>query len=109
MMKLYGWLSLAALCALPQVTRAAPAVPPKALGSVEATVKFCAQADSKSADKYKEWGKLLVREMSEKELAEARSSSDYKETYETITAELEKIPSDKAVETCRAALTQSDK
>jgi len=109
MMKLFGTLSLAALIALPLLALAAPPVPPKALGSVEATVNFCVRVDSKSADKYKEWGKSLVRDMSEKELADARDSSDYKETYDAITVELDKVPTEKAVEACRASLKESNK
>ena len=103
-MKLYCILGLAAFVVLSQFTLAAPSIPPKALGQVEATINYCAKADSKSADKYKEWGKAIVAGMSEKELAEARESSDYKDTYSAITSELDKLPADKVVENCRAAL-----
>lgn len=64
-------------------------------------LNFCGHADSKSTERYKKWAKLLVREMSEKELDDARSSSQYEETYEAVTSELEKIPADDAVEGCR--------
>src|ERR1700688_1896648 len=100
-MKLYRVLALAAVTVLPQLALAAPPVTPKALGSVEATISFCSRVDSKNADKYKEFGKVVTRDMSEKELAEARSSSDYKETFDSITAELEKVSTEKAVEACR--------
>ena len=106
-MRLYSILGLAAFFVLSQFTLAAPSIPPKALGQVEATINFCAQADSKLADKYKEWGKAIVADMSEKELKEARDSSDYKETYSAITGQLEKVPAEKAVESCRAALEGS--
>jgi hypothetical protein len=108
-MKLYPVLGLAAILSIPQLALAAPPVPPKALGSVEATIDFCSRVDSKSADKYKEWGKLLVRDMTEKELAEARGSSEYKETYDALSAELEKLPKEKAVDGCRASLKESTK
>jgi hypothetical protein len=108
-MKLYLVLGLVAILSIPQLVLAAPPVPPKALGSVEATIDFCSRVDSKSADKYKEWGKLLVRDMSEKELAEARGSSEYKETYDALSAELEKLPKEKAVDACRASLKESTK
>jgi len=42
--------------------------------------------------------------MSEKELAEARESAEYKENYSAITSQLDKLPTDKAVESCRAAV-----
>jgi hypothetical protein len=102
-------LGLAAIVSIPQLVLAAPPVPPKALGSVEAKIDFCSRIDSKSADKYKEWGKLLVRDMSEKELAEARGSSEYKETYDALSADLEKVPKEKAVDACRASLKESTK
>ena len=103
-MKLYYVLGLATFVVLSQFTLAAPAIPANALGQVEATINFCVRADAKSVDKYKEWGKAIVAGMSEKELAEARESAEYKENYSTITSQLEKAPADKAVESCRAAL-----
>ena len=109
-MKIYPVLGLAAIVSVvSQLALAAPPVPPKALGSVEATIHFCSRVDSKLADKYKEWGKLLVRDMSEKELAEARGSSEYKEAYDSLSAELEKLPTKKAVDACRASLQESPK
>jgi hypothetical protein len=76
---------------------------------VEATVSFCAHVDSKSADQYKDLGKKVVGGLSEKELAEARSSDDYNQTFEAITDQLEKVPQEKALATCRAALRGSGK
>ena len=101
MTRFLGKLSLIALVAVPLLTFAATPVPPKTLGTLEATLNFCARVDSKSADKYKEWGKMLVRDISAKDLAEARDSSEYKETYDANTAELEKVSKDKAMEACR--------
>jgi hypothetical protein len=109
LMRLHHVLGLAAVLTLSQPTPAASPIPPKALGPVEATVDFCIKADSKSADQYKQWGKSLVREMSEKELVAARNSDEYKEAYAGIKTELEKIPAEKAAGSCRAALEQSDK
>lgn len=107
-MKLYG-IGLAVFLVLPQFTLAAPPIPPKALGQVEATVDFCVRVDSKFADKYKALGKAVVAGLSEKELKEARDSSDYKETYREITGQLEKTPADKVVEGCRASLGDAGK
>jgi len=103
-MKLYYVLGLATFAVLSQFTLAAPAIPSSALGQVEATINFCVRADAKSADRYKEWGKAIVAGMSEKELAEARESAEYKENYSAITSQLDKLPTDKAVESCRAAV-----
>ena len=104
-MTFYRTFCFAALLAIPQLMPA-ESIPPAALGQVEATVNFCAQADAKAADRYKEIGKSLVAGMSEKELAEARRSSEYKETYEAITTELQKMPADQAIESCRVSMPE---
>jgi hypothetical protein len=108
-MKFYCALCLLAVLAFSQLTPAAPPVPAKVLGHLDATVNFCARVDSASADKYKEIVKGTVKGMSEKELAEARSSAEYKQTYAAITTEREKIPEEKAVESCRAVLKDANK
>ena len=109
MIRRYAMLSVVALMALPLLTLAAEPVPPKTLGALEATLNFCSRVDTKSLDKYKEWGKMLVHDMSEKQVTEARGSGEYKETYDATTTELEKVPAKKAVEACRGFLTGSNK
>ena len=94
---------------IPVCAVSAPPVPPKALGNVEAIVNFCVRVDQESADKYKSLQKAVTHDMTEKELAEARDSADYKEAYDAVTGELEKIPAEKAPKSCRAALEQSSK
>lgn len=102
-MKLYRVLGLAGFVVFSQFTLAAPSIPPKALGQVEATIAFCARVDSKWTGRYKELGKVVVAGMWGKQLDGARDSSDYKESYRAITSQLEKVPADTAVESCRAA------
>lgn len=109
MVKLSCTLSLAAILTFPQVTFAASSVPAKALGQIEAAGDFCARVDAPSADKYKAAGKALVRGMSEKEVKEARESSDYRTAYDTMTGALEKVPQDKAVESCRSSVGNDSK
>jgi hypothetical protein len=100
-MKFSRTLGLVAVFTLSQLTLATATVTPGSLGQVEAAVRFCARVDSNSADRYEELGKKIVAGMPEKDLAEARSSSEYKETFESVTHELERVPIDKAVEGCR--------
>jgi hypothetical protein len=107
-MKLSYICCLAALIAVPQQFAATPPLPPPVLGQLEASV-FCIQADTKFADKYKELGKKLVADMSEKEVAEARASAEYKEGFNTMTAQLRELPKEKAVDACRASLRESTK
>lgn len=109
MVKFYRSLGLVAVLTFANHTLAAPAVPPKALGMVEAKLDFCSRVDSESADKYKEYGKTVVAGMSEKELKEARESSDYKAAYNALTGQLEKIPQEKAVASCRKDLNDATK
>ena len=104
-MKFSRTLGIAVLFAFPALILGASSVPPAALGQVEATINFCSKVDSSSAAQYKEWGKRLVANMTEKELKEARDSSEYKQNYDSITSQLEKVPADKAVQNCRAALS----
>jgi hypothetical protein len=104
LMKFTRTLGLMAVFAIPQHAPAAAPVPPGSLGQVEATVKSCARVDSKSADRYEELRKKVVAGMSEKDLAAARSSNEYNETFESVAKEFERLPTDKALAGCHAAL-----
>jgi len=46
-------------------------------GKVEGILDFCAKADPQSAAKYQEQKKALVKDATEKEVAEARQSQQY--------------------------------
>jgi hypothetical protein len=78
-------------------------MPPQSLGQMEATLKFCGAVNPKSEANYKEFGKMLVKEATEEELAKARASSEYKESYGTIMEKLGKVAKDKALESCASA------
>ncbi|SRR6266550_6003470 len=80
----------------------------EAFGKVEGTLDFCAQADAASAPKYQERKKMLVKDLPEKEVADARASQEYLDAHQEITTELEKLPKEKVVEACTAYL-KSDK
>jgi hypothetical protein len=109
MVKLSLTLIVLTTLTLPQTVCAESSIPPKALAQIEARVDFCVRVDAASADQYKALGKAIVADMSEKELKEARESSDYKPAYDGLTGQLEKIPHDKAVEGCRAGLSDATK
>jgi hypothetical protein len=98
-MKIHRILCLSALIALPQLALAE--LPPNsALGQVEGTIDFCAQVDPQSAAKYEERKKLLVQGQPEKEVAEARKTTEYKEAHDAIREALGKVPKDQAVKGC---------
>jgi len=75
-----------------------------AFGKVEGTLDFCSQADAASAPKYQERKKILVKDVPEKELAEARASQEYLDAHGEVTTELEKLPKEKVVQACTAFL-----
>jgi len=79
-----------------------------AFGKVEGMLDFCAQTDTAAAPKYQERKKMLIKDLPEKEVAEARASQEYLDAHQEITTELEKLPKEKVVEACTAYL-KSDK
>ena len=106
-MKIHRILWLSAVLTLPHLALA-KLPPSSALGQVEGTLDFCAQVDPQSAVKYQEYKKVLVQDASEKELAEARKSSEYKEAYDAIGDALGKVPKDQVVKAC-TSLVESKK
>ncbi|HYL13126.1 MAG TPA: hypothetical protein VEV41_08825 [Terriglobales bacterium] len=107
-MKIYRILCVALAIILPQLALAKLPFPNDAFGRVEATLDSCAQADPPSASKYQEAKKALVKDVPEKEVAEARASQEYRDAYDATTTEIGKQPKDKVVEACTASL-KSDK
>jgi hypothetical protein len=95
-------LGVAVLLAL--LARADRSFSKSGLGTVEGTLDYCKQVDAPAAAKYEERKKILVRDVPEEEVAEARASEEYKRAYEKIDAELGKVPKDKMVEGCAAYL-----
>jgi hypothetical protein len=98
-MKIPAILCLSAM-ALTPLALAKLTMSPQSLGQVEATLKFCSGVNPKAEAKYKEFGKMLVKEATDEELKKVRASSEYKESYDSITEQLAKAPKDKAVESC---------
>jgi len=72
-------------------------------GKLEGTLDFCAQLDPPSAAKYEARKKQLAKDATEAEVAEARDSEDYKQSYEWISEELPKAPKADAMKACKAA------
>jgi hypothetical protein len=81
-------------------------MPPQALGQKQGRLKFCSDVNPKAESKYKEFGKTLVKEVTEEELKKARASSEYREAYDSMTEQLRKVPKDKAVESCTGFLAK---
>jgi hypothetical protein len=107
-MKLHRILCLGAAIVIPQLALAKLPLSNDAFGRIEGTLDFCAQTDPQAAPKYQERKRSLVRDVPEKEVAEARKTQEYKDAYQWVSAELAKVPKDKAAETC-AASVEGDK
>jgi hypothetical protein len=102
-MKILRTVCFSAFLAVPNLALAK--LPPNsALGQVEGTLDFCAQADPQSASKYAEFKKALVQGEPEKDVVEARKSSEYKDAYDAIGEALGKVPKDQAVKACTSLL-----
>jgi hypothetical protein len=97
---------LFALVVLPVLAVAKLAIPNDAFGRIEGALDFCAQADPPSASKYQEKKKLLTQGATEKEVAEARESQEYKDGYRQSTDEYTAKPKDEALKACRAAVEE---
>jgi hypothetical protein len=97
-------LCLVAGVAFPQMAGATLSLTPQSLGFIESTLDYCAKVDPDSAAKYKEREKAFVRDATQEELSKARSSSEYKDSYDSRTGELEKTPKDETVKACKAFL-----
>lgn len=102
--RIYSLLCLGAAITLQQVARAELSLPSQALGQIEGTLDFCSELNPKSAAKYKEHGKAIVGKATEKELAQARNSAEYKESYNWIGGELRKAPKEDALKACSSFL-----
>ena len=103
-MRISRFACVSVVLAIASVALAKLPAPNGVLGSVEGALDFCAHADPQSADKYQEKKKDLVQGASDKELAEARASQDYKDGYKSATDELSKEPKDEVKKTCAASL-----
>jgi hypothetical protein len=102
-MKFHRTLCFCVSIALPPLA-VAKLPPSPAFGQLEGMLDFCAQADSESAVKYKEFKQHLVQDVPEKEVAAARMSTEYKEAYDAINAALGQAPKDQAVKACTSLL-----
>jgi len=103
-MKTSRILCLAGAIVFPLLAQAKLPFPNDVFGRLEGTLDFCAQANPEAAQKYQEGKKLIVRDVPEQEVTEARSTEEYKDAYESTSAQLGEVPKDQAVAACKASL-----
>lgn len=103
-MKVLRIVCLGAAVTLPQLALAELPLPNDVFGKMEGALDVCIQVNPQSAAKYQEQKKALVQGASEKEVAEARASNEYKAAYDSTTDEMNKQPKDQAAKACAASL-----
>ena len=102
-MKIYSILCLSIAIVLPEI--AVAKLPPNpAFGQLEGAIDYCAQADAPSAAKYQDLKKRLVEDVQEKEVAEARKTKEYKESYDAMSEALGKVPHEQVIKACGSLL-----
>jgi len=105
-LKILSLVLLSVAMAGPQVFAESPA--PAALGLMESTLDSCSKANPASASDYKKQREHLLQGVSDKDLAEARASDEYKGAYQEISDRFEKASKAEAVKTCRVFLGTAD-
>src|SRR5512147_943564 len=76
----------------------AEGVQPATLGKVEGILDYCAGVSGRAPSKVKTAS--VLGQASEKELADARESSEYKDSYDEIKGQLDEVPKDQAQKAC---------
>jgi hypothetical protein len=99
-MKIYRILCLGAAAIVAPLALANLPFTNEAFGKIEGTLDFCVQADPQATAEYEERKQLLVRDVPEKEMDEARQTQDYQDAHEWVSAALGKIPKAQAAKAC---------
>jgi len=82
-----------------------PAPDPRALGTAEAIVSYCAKIDPSAAAKYQQHVKLIAKNASEEVLAKVRQSSEYQQARDTVDESVGKLDEREAKRACSASLS----
>ena len=82
-----------------------PAPDPRALGTAEAIVSYCAKVDPSAAAKYQQQVKLVVKNASEEVLAKVRQSSAYQQARDKVNESVGKLDESDAKRACSASLS----
>ena len=101
-MKIYQTLCLGAVIAITQSTFAQTQAPiaNDVLGMSEGTLDFCSKANPKAVPQYVVLGKNLVANAPAADVATARNSQTYKDSYNLIETTLRKLPKEHAAKVC---------
>ena len=101
-MKIHRILCCCGALALPQLASADLPFSGESFGRLEATLTFCAQVNPRATAQYESQLKVLVKDLPQKEISKVRDTTEYREAYDSISAELGKVPKDQAIKACTA-------
>ena len=79
---------------------------PRALGTTEAILNYCAKEDPADADKYRAQEKLLTGSASQEQLDKLRNSDEYRQAYDSVTDFTDKVDKHNAKRVCSESLKQ---
>jgi hypothetical protein len=103
-MRIHRILLVCAAIAIPQLSNAKLPFSNDVFGKVEGILNYCSEVNPESAAKYRDVAKAFVKDVPENEVTEARKSAEYKDSYDGISEELNKVPKDAGIQTCKAPL-----
>lgn len=107
-MKMFWALFLGAILVVPSLAMAELPFSKQGLGQVEATIDYCSKVNAQEAQKFKDYGKRLVKGFPSAEVEALRKSEEYQKTYKSMTEELGKVPKDEAVKACSGFLEEKE-
>src|SRR5258705_11783041 len=79
------------------------------LGQLEAVFEYCGRVNPASAERYKGFIKGLTGNATDKDLAEARSSAEYRDAHEAASDQIGKLPKEESDKACAEGLQPAAK
>jgi hypothetical protein len=76
----------------------------QSLAVLQGALDFCTRVNPGDAAKYGDQAKFLVQDVPGEAVGKIRNSDEYKAAYDMVSAELGKISSEQAAETCKGFL-----
>jgi hypothetical protein len=101
-----GWLACGCLALAPFAWADGPTPKGHALGVAESALKYCAPLDPVAADGLRQRIKELVQGASDQQLAEVRSSDEYRKAYDSVVDFVAKIDPHNAKRFCAETSTR---
>ena len=103
-MRFAGICMLVALGAVSQAARADLPVGRAVLGQLEAVLEHCGRVSPASAERHKEFAKALTGNATDKDLAEARNSAEYREAHDAASEQISNLPKEESDKACAEGL-----